>query len=194
MIERDERITINIPLGAEDGMVLRVSGQGLPSPSVGGMPGDLFVILRIASDERFERRGIDLLQRVTVSVEDCVLGTQIDIPTLQEPYRLDIPAGTQPETVLRLRHYGLPEFGRQHRGDMYVRVQIHIPERLSQEERDQYEQLRAVKQGVAQPSAPPRSTSPKETGQKTAQSGLKHWLETCWDRIDRAVRQWLRRV
>lgn len=191
IIERDEQITINIPLGAEDGMVLRVPGQGLPSPDIGGMPGDLFVVLRIAPDDRFERRGIDLLQRVTLSVEDGVLGTQVEIPTLQEPYRLDIPAGIQPDTVLRLRNYGLPEFGRQHRGDMYVRVQIHIPERLSREEREYYEQLRAARQGHTQPFATPRPPPRTEAPAKVVQPGLKRWLAMCWDRIDAAVRQWL---
>ena len=67
-------------------MVLRVPGQGLLSRDLQGVPGDLFVILHIASDDRFERRGIDLWQYVTLSVEDCVLGTQVDIPTLQEPF------------------------------------------------------------------------------------------------------------
>ena len=85
-------------------MVLRVPGQGMPSTDPGGVPGDLFVVMHINPDERFERRGIDLWQHVMISVEDGVLGTQIEVPTLQEPFRLDIPAGTQPEAVLRLRN------------------------------------------------------------------------------------------
>lgn len=191
VVERDEQIAINIPIGVEDGMVLRVPGQGLPSSDPRGVPGDLFVVLRIAPDDRFERRGIDLWQHVTLSVEDGVLGTQVEIPTLQEPFRLDIPAGTQPETVLRLRHYGLPEFGGQQRGDMYVRVHLHIPERLSRQEREQYAYLRALKQGGAKPVATPRPTPRADTRHKTAPPGLKGWLATCWHRIDTAVRQWL---
>jgi len=91
IIEREEQIAITIPIGIEEGMVLRVPGQGLLSRDLQGVPGDLFVILHIASDDRFERRGIDLWQYVTLSVEDCVLGTQVDIPTLQEPFTLDVP-------------------------------------------------------------------------------------------------------
>ena len=191
VIERDEQVTIHIPMGVEDGMVLRVPGQGLPSPGPGGVPGDLFVVLRVAPDDRFERRGVDLWQRVTLSVEDGVLGTQVEIPTLQGPYRLNVPAGTQPETVLRLRHYGLPEFGGQRQGDMYVRVQLHIPERLSRQEREPYEYLRAIRQGSAKPFAPSSATPRADTRHTTGQPGFKGWLAACWDRIDTAVRQWL---
>jgi molecular chaperone DnaJ len=191
IIERDEQIAIHIPVGVEDGMVLRVPGQGMPSPDPGGMPGDLFVVMHITPDERFERRGTDLWQHVMLSVEDGVLGTQVEIPTLQAPFRLDIPAGTQPEAVLRLRHYGLPEFGGQQRGDMYVRVQIHIPERLSREEREQYEHLRAIKQGHVKPSATPRSTPRAGEHHALSQPGLRSWLAICWNRIDATVRRWL---
>jgi DnaJ-class molecular chaperone len=147
--------------------------------------------MQINPDERFERRGIDLWQHVMLSVEDGVLGTEIEIPTLQEPVRLKIPAGTQPEAVLRLRHHGLPEFDSPRRGDMYVRVQIHIPARLSREEREPYEQLRALKRGYAKPFATPSSTSPTDTRPPSAQPGFKGWLAACWNRIDAAVRQWL---
>ncbi|WP_089717101.1 DnaJ C-terminal domain-containing protein [Candidatus Entotheonella palauensis] len=190
IVERDEAIAINIPIGVEDGMVLRVPGQGMPSPDPAGGPGDLFVILRIAPDNRFERRGIDLWQDVTLSVEDAVLGTQVDIPTLQEPFRLDIPAGTQPETVLRIRHCGLPEFGGLRRGHMYVRVLLHIPEYLSREEREPYEHLRTLKQGRAKPVD---ATQPVTgTRRKTAQPGsIRDWLAKGWDQLDRIVRRWL---
>ena len=191
IVERDEHLSINIPMGVEDGMVLRVSGQGMPSPDAGGQPGDLFVVLRIISDDRFERRGVDLWQQVTLSVEDCVLGTQVEIPTLQESYRLDIPAGTQPEAILRLRRYGLPEFGGQRRGDMYVRVQVRIPERLSRQEREPYEQLRAMKRGDVKPAASPSAAAPTSQPGQSGQPGFKTWLATWWHRLDTAVRQWL---
>lgn len=192
IIEREEQITINIPIGIEEGMVLRVPGQGLPSRDPEGVPGDLFVILHIASDDHFERRGIDLWQRVTLSVEDCVLGTQIDIPTLQAPFTLDVPAGTQPDTVLRLHHYGLPEFGGLHHGDMYVLVQVYVPERLSLEERQQYDNLRDLKQGKAPPVATKGPTPRTDLSHAIVPSGFKDWLAKCWQRIDTTVRRWLK--
>jgi molecular chaperone DnaJ len=192
LIERDEQLTIPIPRGVEEGMVLRVPGQGQPSRDPGGLPGDLFVVLRIASDERFERRGIDLWQEVTLSVEEGVLGTQVDIPTLHAPVPLDIPAGIQPATVLCLRQYGLPEFGSQRRGDMYVRVQLHIPEHVSPAERAVYEQLRALKAGHAQRVAPAPSTPQAGTRSAMAPGGFKGWLAQWWNKIDTTLRQWLR--
>jgi molecular chaperone DnaJ len=191
-IEREEQLTIPIPMGVEDGMVLRVPGQGNPSLDPGGMPGDLFVVLRVAPDARFERRGSDLWQEVTLSVEDGVLGTQVDIPTLQGPVHLDIPAGIQPATVLCLRQYGLPEFGSQHRGDMYVRVQLHIPEHLSPAERASYEHLRTLKAGQAQRVATATPTQQAGTCYEKASGGFKGWLAKWWDKIDTTIRQWLR--
>ena len=179
-------------MGVEEGMVLRVPGQGQPSRDPGGMPGDLFVVLRIAPDERFERRGIDLWQEVTLSVEEGVLGTQVDIPTLHAPVPLDIPAGIQPATVLCLRQYGLPEFGSQRRGDMYVRVQLHIPEHVSPAERAAYEQLRALKAGHAPRGAPAPSTPQAGTRSAMAPGGFKGWLAQWWNQIDTTIRQWLR--
>ena len=191
-IEREEQLTITIPMGVEEGMVLRVPGQGQPSRDPGGIPGDLFVVLRIAPDERFERRGIDLWQEVTLSVEEGVLGTQVEIPTLHAPVRLDIPAGIQPATVVCLRQYGLPEFGSPRRGDMYVRVQIHIPDHLSPAERAAYEQLRALKAGQAQRGAPAPSTPQAGTRSAMAPGSFKSWLAKWWDQIDTTIRQWLR--
>jgi molecular chaperone DnaJ len=173
-------------------MVLRVPGQGQPSFDPGGLPGDLFVVLRIVPDERFERRGIDLWQEVTLSVEDGVLGTQVKIPTLQALLHLDIPAGIQPGTVLCLRQYGLPEFGSQRRGNMYVRVQLQIPAHLSPAERASYEYLRALKAGQAHRVATATATQQASTGYERAPGGFKAWLAKWWDQIDTAIRQWLR--
>jgi molecular chaperone DnaJ len=192
LIEREEQLTLTIPMGVEEGMVLRVPGQGLPGLEPGGMPGDLFVVLRIAPDERFERRGSDLWQEVTLSVEEGVLGTRVDIPTLHAPVPLEIPAGTQPATVLCLRRYGLPEFGSQRRGDMYVRVQLHIPAHLSPAERAAYEQLRALKAGQVQPGTPAPSTPQAGPRDAMASSGFKGWLAKWWEQIDTTIRQWLR--
>ena len=92
---------------------------------------------------------------------------------------------------MRLRHHGLPEFGGQRHGDMYVRVQVRVPEDLSHEEREQYEQLRALRRGEARAFATPRTASPTKARHSTAQPTLKGWLAKGWHRIDTAVRQWL---
>lgn len=142
--QKPEALKIKIPRGAEEGMALRVSGHGMPSPVSNGVPGDLYVIIRTASDPRFQRLGADLWRTETINVTDAVLGTQVEIPTLKKNIKLKIPAGTQHNEVLRLRNKGLPIYGRDEYGDLKIRIQIAIPEELSDEERQLYEQLREL--------------------------------------------------
>lgn len=141
-VTREESLTVKIPPGVEDGMALRVPGKGLPSSEAGGAPGDLFVVVRSRPDPRFEREGPDLWRVETIAVPDAVLGTKLDVPTLDGPAVVAVPPGTQPGAVLRLRGKGLPEFGRSRRGDLHVRLQVEVPQRLSTEERQLYERLR----------------------------------------------------
>jgi molecular chaperone DnaJ len=141
-VPKDETLTIKIPPGIDEGMALRVPGHGMASGEPGGPPGDLFVVVRTASDPRFERRGADLWRTETLAVPDAVLGTRVDIPTLDGSVSMAVPSGTQPDTVLRLRGKGLPHFGGPGRGDLKVLVRVKIPDRISRAERDLYERLR----------------------------------------------------
>jgi len=143
VVEREEKLIVTIPPGIEEQMVLRMSGKGMPSET-GGLPGDLFVAVRTKPDVRFERRGVDLWHRVTIQVADAVLGTSLTVPTLDASATVTVPPGTQPDTVLRLRGKGLPEFGTGRRGDLYVCILVKIPEQLAPQERDLYERLRAL--------------------------------------------------
>ncbi len=147
--DKEETLTVKIPQGVEEGMVLRIPGKGMPSPDAGGPVGDLFVVVRSKADLRFERAGADLLRRETISLTDAVLGATLEVPTLDGTATVTIPPGTQPDSVLRLKGKGLPEFGSGRHGEMYLRIAVHVPEQLSREERELYEQLRAIggKQG-----------------------------------------------
>ena len=147
--DREETLTVKIPQGVEEGMVLRIPGKGMPSPEAGGTTGDLFVVVRSKADPRFERAGADLLRQETISLTDAVLGATLEVPTLDGTASVTIPPGTQPDAVLRLKGKGLPEFGNGRHGEMYLRIAVHVPEQLSREERQLYEQLRAIggKQG-----------------------------------------------
>ena len=136
-VERTETLKVNIPAGIEEGTALRIHGHGLPGPT----PGDLFVIVRSEPDSRFERRGPDLWRSETIQLVDAVLGAQIKVPTLDGISEVTVPAGTQPNSVLRLRGKGLPAFGDDYRGDLNLRIEIHIPENLTDKERKLYEQL-----------------------------------------------------
>ncbi len=147
--DKEETLTVKIPQGVEEGMVLRIPGKGMPSQEAGGVTGDLFVVVRSRSDPRFERAGADLLRQETISLTDAVLGATLEVPTLEGTATVTIPPGTQPDAVLRLKGKGLPEFGNGKHGEIYLRIAVHVPEQLSPAERQLYEQLRALgdKQG-----------------------------------------------
>jgi molecular chaperone DnaJ len=140
---RDESLTLRIPVGVEEGTALRVPSHGLPADKPGLPPGDLFVVVRTADDPRFERHGRDLYRIETIDVADAALGTSLNVPTLEGQVAIKVPAGTQPDSMLRLRGKGLPRFGGGSRGDLYVRLQVHVPERLSDRQRRLFEQIRA---------------------------------------------------
>ena len=144
-VEREETLTVKIPPGIEEGAALRVPGHGMPSEHLHGVAGDLFVIVRSAPDPRFDRVDAELWRTETVAVADAVLGTTLKVPTLDgAPVTVTVAPGTQPETVLRLRGKGLPQFDRHRRGDLLVRLTVYVPHRPSAEERKCYERLRAL--------------------------------------------------
>lgn len=141
-----QSLTVRVPVGAEDGMVLRIPGHGMASEATGGAPGDLFVVLRTARDPRFERRGADLWRREPLTVAEAVLGAEKKVPSLDRDLDVTVPAGAQPGLVLRLAGKGLPEFGSRRHGDFYIRLDVQIPERLSKRERELYRELRELEQ------------------------------------------------
>lgn len=143
-VEQEESLTVKIPAGVEEGLALRIPGKGMPSPERGGMPGDLFAVVRSRRDARFERMGADLLRLESISLTDAVLGTTLNVPTLDGSASVAVPPGTQPDAVLRLRQKGLPTFGAGPRGDLYLRIGVRVPEHLTRQERELYEKLRAL--------------------------------------------------
>lgn len=142
--EREESLDVSIPVGAEDGLILRVPGKGYAGEP-GARAGDLHVVLRSAPDRRFERDGADLWRAESIDVADAVLGVELRVPTLEGSVTVSVPPGTQPDAQLRLRGRGLPRFGARGRGDLYVRVSVRMPEKLSAEEKRLWEKLREVR-------------------------------------------------
>lgn len=141
---KKETLSVKIPRGVEEGMALRIPGKGMPAPDSRGKPGDLLVVIHTRPDARFERNGKDLLQRCSIPLADAVLGSKLDVATLNGSARVTIPAGTQPESTLRLKGKGLPEFGSERHGDMYLQLSVQIPTALSVEEHKLYERLRVL--------------------------------------------------
>ncbi len=142
--ERVESLTVRIPPGVEEGTRLRIPGHGAPPPSKDGVPGDLLVAVYSAPDPRFERAGADLWRSETIGLCDAVLGVERRVPTLDGEATVTIPPGTQPEAVLRLRGKGLPRFGREGRGDLFLRIRVALPDKLSSEQRKLFERLRKL--------------------------------------------------
>ncbi len=140
--ERSETITVKVPVGVEEGMVLRIPGHGMAAPVANGVAGDLFVIVHALPDPRFVRDGADLWRAEDLRLPDAVLGTELSVPTLDGSAKVTIPPGTQPDTVLRLRGKGLPHFGGGQRGDLLLRLRLVVPANVSAAERRLYEQLR----------------------------------------------------
>ncbi|MGB6875289.1 MAG: molecular chaperone DnaJ [Candidatus Acidiferrales bacterium] len=138
-IERARTIEVSIPAGVDNGMRLRVPGEG-EQGSNGGVPGDLYVFIEVKEHSFFERRGADLYCNVPVTVSQAALGAEIEIPTMNGEEKLVIPEGTQPGTLFRRKGKGLPD-PHGGKGDLYVNVRVVIPSKLTKEQKNLFEQL-----------------------------------------------------
>jgi molecular chaperone DnaJ len=131
--ETQREVTVKIPPGIEDGMSLRLAGEG-EAGIRGGERGDLYVVVRVAPHPVFTRRGRDLVAEVSVSMVQAALGDEIPFKDLLGEVRVTIPAGTQPGDVITVRDRGLPDM-RGGRGSLFLKVRVVIPKRLSAEQR-----------------------------------------------------------
>jgi len=134
------KVDVDVPPGIADGQRIRITGRGHAGER-GGPPGDLYVVVRVREDERFLRDAEDLITVVDVAAPLAALGTKIEVPTLDGPVAVDVPAGTQPGETITLRGRGMPPLGRGRTGDLRVVVNVAIPRRLTSEQRDLLERL-----------------------------------------------------
>ena len=139
-VRREETVQVEIPAGIDDGMQLRLAGKGSPGKN-GGPPGDLFVAIRLEPDDVFQRAGDDLAIVAEVPFPQAALGATIEVPTLGEPTEVEVPAGTQFGTVLRVRGEGMPRLRGRGKGDLLVHVKIPVPGKLSARARKLLEEL-----------------------------------------------------
>lgn len=142
---QERRFVVDVPPGADNGLVLKLSGKGPAAPR-GGQPGTLYVHVLVEPSDRFERRGNDLVTRVQISAPQAALGTKLELETLDGLEVIEIPAGTQPGWATRVRGRGVPALsGRRGRGDLIVEVRVEIPTELSAEEDELWRRLAAVR-------------------------------------------------
>lgn len=138
----DRKVRVNIPAGATTGTRVRLSGEGEPGVN-GGKAGDLYLIVKLENDTPFELEGSDLQVEVKVDMFTAMLGGEVEVPTLDRPVKLKIPAGTQVGRRFRLGGKGMPIMREKDKfGDLYARILITIPEKLTVEQKVLLEQLR----------------------------------------------------
>ncbi|NMA91865.1 MAG: molecular chaperone DnaJ [Firmicutes bacterium] len=134
-VVRERKIEIQIPPGVDSNSRLRVSGGG-DAGLRGGPPGDLYVFITVKSHRVFRREGDHIGYELPISMIQAALGVEIEVPTLEGPVELRIPAGTQPGTTLRLRGKGMPRLRGTGRGDQRVRVRVVVPKRLGKRQKE----------------------------------------------------------
>lgn len=141
---KTERLEVNIPAGVDNGSVIRLAGEGHPSPT-GGEPGDLRLTVHVLPHPYFRREGANLLLDVPVTPSEAALGAKIEVPTLSEgPVVVTVPPGTSSGAKLRLRGKGVPDQKTKVRGDQLVVVKIVVPKSLDARTRQLYEELRSA--------------------------------------------------
>ncbi len=128
-------VKVTVPSGVENGNYLTLRGQGNAGPR-GGAAGDLIVVLEEIPHELFSRNGNDVIYALAVSFPDLVLGTKVDVPTLDGAVKLTIPPATQPETMLRIPGHGIGHLKGSGKGDQYVKVNVYVPKDLSHQDRE----------------------------------------------------------
>ncbi len=134
---------VRIPAGVTDGKRIRVSGQG-QSGTGGAEAGDLYLRVRHAAHPDFHTEGHDLYHDLDLATWEAVLGADLSVPTLDGPIKLRVPAGSENGQQLRVRGRGLPKGKTGERGDYYAIIAVHLPATISTEEREAWENLRAI--------------------------------------------------
>jgi molecular chaperone DnaJ len=141
LTRQTKRYKVNIPAGVKDGTRIRLAGKGEAGPR-GGPPGDLYVTTRVAPSPVFERLDDGNLEvTVPITVAEALRGATIEVPTLEGTKKIKVPAGTRHGTIQRLRGEGAPRPGGKGRGDIRYRLEIEMPQKLTEEQREAVEKL-----------------------------------------------------
>ena len=152
LVRKRETIKVHIPAGVEAGMQLTVQGEGHAAKN-NGINGDLLVVIEEQEHPLFKREGNNLFYTHIISMPDAILGTEVEIPCLDGPYKIKIEPGTQSGEVMRLRGKGLPTVnGYGGTGDMYVKIGVWIPRKLDKEDKAVIESLRSKESFKPNPS------------------------------------------
>ncbi|MBC2579251.1 molecular chaperone DnaJ [Clostridium sp. DJ247] len=134
-IRKQRKIKINVPAGVDTGNVMPLRGQG-DHGNNGGPAGDLYISLRVAPHNVFKRKGFDIYIDTHISFSKATIGTELKVPTVDGDVKYDVPSGTQPGTIFRLKGKGVPKINGHGRGDQYVNIIVDVPKSLNQKQKE----------------------------------------------------------
>ena len=143
-------LDVAIPAGVDDGMQVRLEGEGAPGPN-GGPAGDCYCFIKIKAHPLFKRDGMDLFVEVPISYTQAALGAFLEIPTLDGPDKLTISPGTQSGQVFRLDKRGMPDPRTGRRGDLLVQTYVEVPKRINTQEEELLRQLAELENSNVSP-------------------------------------------
>ena len=140
LVRKTRKKVVSVPAGVDNGNQIRLAGEGQPGEN-GGPNGNLYLVIRVLAHKYFRRRENDILLDLNVNIAQATLGAEVEVPTVDGPTKLKIPAGIQPGKVLRMRGKGVPHIRGNGRGDEMVVVNVEVPRNLTSEQRKLMEQL-----------------------------------------------------
>lgn len=162
---KENTVSFSIPAGVTNGMILTVKGKG-NAPAHGGVNGDLLVVINEIKDPELIRDGNDIIYNLMLDLPGAALGGPVEVPTITGRARLNIPAGTQPGKVLRLRGKGIPDPNSGVKGDELINIMVYIPENLTADQKATFEAMRSAS-----------NVKPDESTTRRLFSKLKHIFE-----------------
>jgi molecular chaperone DnaJ len=144
------RIKVAIPAGVDDGTQIRLTGEGEPGAN-GGPRGNLYVVVGVKPHRYFRREGNDIVMDLPINVAQAALGTEVEVPTVDGPSTLKIPAGTQPGRVLRMKSKGVPHLRASGRGDQLVQIIVRVPANMNDRQKKLMKQMAETFDGDVTP-------------------------------------------
>lgn len=145
-VKSERKLAVKVPAGVDNGQQMRLSGEG-EAGMRNGQRGNLYVVMQVQPHEFFERQGSDVVYQLPLNFAQVALGAEVDVPTVDGPTQLKIPAGTQNGRVFRLRGKGIPRLQGEGRGDQLVVAAVVTPTDLAHEERELYQRLAELYDG-----------------------------------------------
>jgi molecular chaperone DnaJ len=142
-VESRKTLEVSIPAGVDEDMQVRVAGEGEAGPR-GGPAGDLYLAFRIKPHQHLERRGVDIIYELPVSIPQAVLGDRITVPTVDGEHAVELPPGTQNGKVIKISGFGVPHVRTGRRGDQLCVVHVVVPSHLDARQRKLYEDLASL--------------------------------------------------